>query len=70
MKPRFSIIVPVYNRIDEVRDLLESLDAQQTRNFEVVLVEDGSSEPCRSVAEEYAGRIPVKYFSRTTRDGR
>lgn len=62
MKPRFSIIVPVYNRIDEVRDLLESLDAQQTRNFEVVLVEDGSSEPCRSVAEEYAGRIPVKYF--------
>lgn len=62
MKPRFSIIVPVYNRIDEVRDLLESLDAQQTRNFEVVLVEDGSSEPCRDVAEEYAGRIPVKYF--------
>lgn len=62
MKPRFSIIVPVYNRIDEVRDLLESLDAQQTRNFEVVLVEDGSTEPCRDVAEEYAGRMPVKYF--------
>ncbi len=62
MKPRFSIIVPVYNRIDEVRDLLESLAAQHTRNFEVVLVEDGSTEPCRSVAEAYADRIPVKYF--------
>ena len=62
MKPRFSIIVPVYNRIDEVRDLLASLTAQQTRNFEVVLVEDGSSEPCRDVAAEYADAIPVKYF--------
>lgn len=60
--PRFSVIVPVYNRIDEVRDLLESLAKQTVRNFEVVIVEDGSSEPCRSVVEEFSARgLDVQY---------
>ena len=44
-----SIIEPVYNRSDEVRDLLESLTAQTDRNFEIVIVEDGSTEPCRDI---------------------
>lgn len=46
--PRFSFIVPVYNRIDEVRDLLESLLEQTDRDFEVVIVEDGSTDPCEA----------------------
>ena len=41
----FSIIVPVYNRPDEVAELLESLDSQTDRGFELVLVEDGSTVP-------------------------
>lgn len=61
--PRFSVIVPVYNRVDEVRDLLESLAAQpDPGDFEVILVEDGSSQPCRDVAEAFAPRLDVKYF--------
>lgn len=60
---RFSVIVPVYNRIDEVRDLLESLARQSAKDaFEVIIVEDGSTEPCRHVAESYKGKIDVKYF--------
>lgn len=59
---RFSVIVPVYNRVDEVRDLLESLAAQTSQDFEAILVEDGSTEPCRQVAEQYSGRVDVKYF--------
>lgn len=60
--PRFSLIVPVYNRIDEVRDLLESLAAQTSRDFEAVIVEDGSTEPCGHVCAEYAARgVPVAY---------
>ena len=55
---KYSVIVPVYNRIGEVSDLLRSLAAQTARNFEVIIVEDGSTEPCRSVAEAYA---PVSY---------
>ena len=39
---RYSIIVPVYNRPDEVNELLESLTRQEEKDFEVVIVEDGS----------------------------
>ncbi|MDE7407911.1 MAG: glycosyltransferase, partial [Muribaculaceae bacterium] len=60
--PRFSIIVPVYNRVDEVRDLLDSLAAQTAKDFELVVVEDGSTEPCGDLVRSYAGRVDVKYF--------
>lgn len=60
--PRFSIIIPVYNRETEVEDLLISLTMQSTNDFEVILVEDGSSQPCRYVAEKYSSVIDVKYF--------
>ena len=52
--PRLSIIVPVYNREAEVADLLESLKAQTDRDFETVIVEDGSTLPCRRVVKEYS----------------
>ena len=58
----FSIIIPVYNRIDEVRDLLKSLSAQTDKDFEVILVEDGSTQPCASVVEPYKSQIDIKYF--------
>ena len=59
----FSVIVPVYNREDEVRELLESLSRQTLHNFEVVITEDGSSRPCGHVVEEYAAKgLDVKYF--------
>lgn len=62
LNPRFSIIIPVYNRIDEISDLLESLSRQTKKNFEVVIVEDGSTEDCRAVVEQFDKQIPVKYF--------
>ncbi|MCC8117585.1 MAG: glycosyltransferase [Bacteroidales bacterium] len=58
----YSVIVPVYNRIDEVRDLLDSLSKQTRKCFEVVLTEDGSTQPCKEVVEEYADNIDIKYF--------
>lgn len=58
----FSVIVPVYNRVDEIRELLDSLAAQTCRNFEVIIVEDGSTEPCREVVEEFIPRLDVKYY--------
>lgn len=60
---KFSVIIPVYNRIDEVVELLRSLQLQTARNFEVILVEDGSTEPCRAQAEAAAAAgLDVKYF--------
>ena len=60
--PRFSIIIPVYNRIDEVEDLLKSLSQQSCKNFETIIVEDGSSAPCDKVVEKYSSQVDVKYF--------
>lgn len=60
--PYFSVIVPVYNRIDEVQDLLESLSRQTCKDFEVLIVEDGSTEPCKETVESFASQLDVKYF--------
>ncbi len=60
---KYSVIIPVYNRIDEVRELLESLLKQTAKNFEVIIVEDGSTDPSREVVEQYAANgLDVKYF--------
>lgn len=60
--PYFSIIIPVYNRPDEVRDLLDSLSGQTDKDFETVLVEDGSTLRCDAAVEEYKNRIDIQYF--------
>ena len=60
--PRFSVIVPVYNRIDEVDDLLKSLSEQSCKDFEAVIVEDGSSQPCQDIIGKYADKVDVKYY--------
>lgn len=59
---KYSVIVPVYNRISEVEDLLSSLAAQSFRDFEVIIVEDGSTEPCENAVRRYADKVDVKYF--------
>ncbi len=59
---KFSVIIPVYNRIDEVESLLESLAAQTARNFEVIIVEDGSSMPCEEAVAKYKDKVDVKYY--------
>jgi glycosyltransferase involved in cell wall biosynthesis len=58
----FSVIIPVYNRPDEVAELLESLAVQTFKNFEVIIVEDGSTLVCRESVEKFTGRLTVQYF--------
>ena len=58
----FSIIVPVFNRPDEMSDLLQSLAEQTDRNFQAVIVEDGSTIPCKDICEKFAGRVSIKYY--------
>ena len=59
---KYSIIVPVFNRPDEVGELLQSLVGQTLKDFEVVIVEDGSQKPCKDVCDKYTDRLDVKYF--------
>ena len=59
---KYSIIVPVFNRPDEVAELLESLTMQLFTDFEVIIVEDGSKESCEAVCKQYEKQLDIKYF--------
>jgi len=61
---KYSIIVPVYNRPDEVDELLESLSHQTQKDFEVIIVEDGSIKPCKDVCDKYAGILALHYYAK------
>ena len=56
-----SLIIPVYNRPNEVEELLDSLTRQSETNFEVVIVEDGSKETCQHVVEAFKDKLDVSY---------
>ena len=61
---KYSFIIPVYNRPDEVDELLDSLTRQTLRDFEVVVVEDGSAIPCKGVVDKYADRLTIHYYNK------
>lgn len=61
---KYSVIVPVFNRPDEVDELLSSLCTQTLKDFEVIIVEDGSSVPCAEVVRRYDGRLDVHYYAK------
>lgn len=61
---RFSIIVPIYNRPDEAHELLESLAAQTCNDFELVLVEDGSTRPCDKEVEMFKDKMDINYIAK------
>ena len=61
---KYSLIIPVYNRPDEVDELLASLEVQTLKDFEVVVVEDGSAIPCQNVVNEHASRLALRYFQK------
>jgi len=61
----FSIIVPVYNRPDEIDELLASLAVQEgSAKLEVLIVEDGSTKPCASAVQAYSNRMCIRYFTK------
>lgn len=61
-KPRYSVIVPVYNRPHELGELLHSLAIQTFRDFEVLIVEDGSKVCSDTVVEHWSGKLNIRYF--------
>ena len=59
---KFSIIIPVFNRPDEVAELLESLTKQTDKGFEVLVIEDGSSVPCEDICKQYENKLDLHYY--------
>ncbi|MDI9310297.1 MAG: glycosyltransferase [Limnohabitans sp.] len=59
----YSFVIPVFNRPDEIDELLESLSKQNFNNpFEVIIVEDGSTLPCEDIVEKYRSKLAVTYY--------
>ena len=61
---KYSFIIPVYNRPDEVDELLDSLTRQTLQDFEVIIVEDGSSVPCKDITDKYTSLLNIHYFNK------
>ncbi|MES2863632.1 MAG: glycosyltransferase family A protein, partial [Bacteroidota bacterium] len=58
----FSLIIPIFNRPDEIDELLESLSKQTyTSNYEIVIIEDGSTITCKHIIEKYS-ELNVSYY--------
>lgn len=61
----FSVIIPVFNRPDEAKELLGSLARQSEKDFEVILIEDGSEVTCEKIVEDFRSEFPVHYLFQT-----
>lgn len=59
----FSIIIPVYNRPDEIKELLESLlVSDYQKEYEIVIVEDGSSISCKNELHSFKDKLNISYY--------
>ena len=62
MKPKFSIIVPLYNKAPYVRKALESVMSQTYRDWECIVVDDGSTDNSLEVVKEFVGWIDNRWI--------
>jgi glycosyltransferase involved in cell wall biosynthesis len=60
--PKYSVVVPVYNRPQEINELLASLTRQTYKSFEVVLVEDGSTQTSEEIIKKYSSSLSIQYY--------
>jgi len=58
----FSIIIPLYNRPQEIDELLHSLSLQTYPQFEVLVIEDGSQVTSKDIVESYKDSLDVTYY--------
>ncbi len=63
--PNLSLIVPVYNRPDEVDELLQSILEQEVMPYEIIIIEDGSEIDCEQVVKRHASRLPIAYYTKS-----
>ncbi len=58
----YSIIIPVYNRPEEIQELLFSLTRQTCKQFEVLVIEDGSDITCKDVVHSFSDDMDIRYY--------
>jgi glycosyltransferase involved in cell wall biosynthesis len=60
----FSIIIPLYNRPQEIDELLGTLTLQTYKAFEVLVIEDGSTQKAGEIVKKYADELDIRYFEK------
>ena len=58
----FSIIIAVYQRKNELVELLQSLTYQTDKDFEVIVVDDGSPEKLEGIILEFSNQLDIHYY--------
>lgn len=65
MQLRYSFIIPVFNRPQEIAELLESFSLLKfDEPFEIVIVEDGSTEPSDKIISQFSDQLSITYFTK------
>lgn len=60
---KYSFVIPVFNRPQEVRELLNSLvELDYSGDFEIVIVEDGSTITSEEVVDEFSDKLHISYY--------
>ncbi|MDO5509073.1 MAG: glycosyltransferase [Weeksellaceae bacterium] len=57
---KFTYIIPIYQRHDELRELLQTLTQQTDKDFEVIIVDDGSPDAVEPVTQEFAQQLTIE----------
>ncbi|MGZ3822469.1 MAG: glycosyltransferase [Mucilaginibacter sp.] len=60
----FSIIIPLYNRPQEIKELLETLTLQTYKQFEVLVIEDGSVNDAEEIVKSFSDKLNIRYFKK------
>ncbi len=58
----FSIIIPLYNRPQEIKELLDTLVLQTYKQFEVLVIEDGSTKDAAAIVDSFKDKLNIRYF--------
>lgn len=64
MQKTISIVVAIFNRKDELFELLNSLIAQTDKDFEVIIVDDGSFVDLLPTVETFKEMLNIQYFKK------
>ena len=59
--PKFSVVIPTYNRARDIPRCLDSLVLQELQDFEVLICDDGSTDDTASVVENYSHLLDITY---------
>lgn len=60
----YSFIIPLFNRPQEIKELLDTLAWQTRKNFEVLVIEDGSTRDAETVVSKYKNVLDISYFKK------